>query len=404
MPVPASTPFNRTKLVTLIFIALMLALALIYLEFVDQRGASKTADEDTGLPLEELPETVSLPPGATVVIGAQPQELSRAVLLPSYVIDLESGKQKEATPKSRDLWWQAMTASQRCLCPMINSGALLASLPPEAFDSADGTALAGLEYSTDGFPHSDAGGQVKPGLTLAVKTVEGNYAKVRVVEIQPGNLLKIEWRLFETKAKALPAPNPTVEVPKLLEKALNEIYKKNKVGSKQHLDQAVELAGQLDPGSLPRIRGLSRAGTLYWSLREYGTAEENLRAAVQDIDLFEGQHKTEPAAKKQVPWDVARSAYRMLGIVLRTEQRFAESVPWLEQAIERADAATPGSPNERGQKYLALASDLFELSSAQCQAQDKTAADASFARMKLECKNLQDPGRVLVCKRSDPQC
>jgi len=238
-----------------------------------------------------------------------------------------------------------------------------------------------------------------------VKTVEGNFAKLRVAELQPGNLLVIEWRVFEpAAAKASPLLNPSTEIPKPLAEALKDIRNKNKKGSKENLDKALELADRLQPGSLPRIRALSRAGTLYWSLREYKTAEKSLRAAAKEIDLFEGSGGQAEAARPRVPWDVARSTYRMLGIVLRTDRRFEESIPWLRKAVERADSATPTNHNERGLKYLALASDLFELSSAQCSARDKQAADDSFARMERECGNLQDQSRVFVCKHSKPQC
>jgi len=142
MSPPDSKAFNVNKVIALVSVAGALLLALVYLEFVAEREQLPEATDETRVSLEDLPETVPLPPIAAGIEETKSVSLMRATLHPTFAVDLETGLHKD-TPRDRlDLWWQAMTASDRCLCPMIESSALLARLPPEKFDTVDGTTLA----------------------------------------------------------------------------------------------------------------------------------------------------------------------------------------------------------------------------------------------------------------------
>ena len=114
----------------------------------------------------------------------------------SYALDLESGSVQVAKDIKRDLWWQMVSPTEQCLCPFPNSHAALAPLPQDAYGYIGAAGLAKLDYSTRGFRNTNRSRGVYPGLALAVRTGEGDYAKVRVDKIVMDDRLQLEWQLF----------------------------------------------------------------------------------------------------------------------------------------------------------------------------------------------------------------
>ena len=115
----------------------------------------------------------------------------------SYALDLESGSVQVSADIKRDLWWQIVSPAELCLCPFHTSHAALAPLAADEYMYFGASGLAGLDYSNRGFRNTNRTRDVYPGLTLAVHTGEGNYAKVRVNKIVMDNHLELEWQLFQ---------------------------------------------------------------------------------------------------------------------------------------------------------------------------------------------------------------
>jgi len=115
----------------------------------------------------------------------------------SFAIDLESGSIDASSGNKRDLWWQMKTPAEEYLCPFLTSHAMLAPLPEDEYMYIGATGLAALNYSNKGFRYSKTINGVYPGLTLAVRTGDGNYAKVRVNRIVMDDQLDLEWQLFQ---------------------------------------------------------------------------------------------------------------------------------------------------------------------------------------------------------------
>ncbi|MBI2993530.1 MAG: hypothetical protein HYY48_05055 [Gammaproteobacteria bacterium] len=91
----------------------------------------------------------------------------------------------------------APSGEERCLCPSFRRKAQIARIPSGNFHSLDSAMLAGLEYSAEGIQDTDSSPGVQPGLMLAVRTVEGNFAKVLVYDVDPDLRLTLEWRVYK---------------------------------------------------------------------------------------------------------------------------------------------------------------------------------------------------------------
>ena len=124
-------------------------------------------------------------------------ETRHYTLRKSFALDLESGSVQESAGIRRDLWWQAGSAAEQCLCPFPAGHALLAPLPEDEYMYIGTSGLAGLDYSNRGFHYTKSNRGVYPGLTLAVRTGEGNFARVRVNRIVMDDQLVLEWQLFQ---------------------------------------------------------------------------------------------------------------------------------------------------------------------------------------------------------------
>ncbi|OGT85212.1 MAG: hypothetical protein A3H91_06030 [Gammaproteobacteria bacterium RIFCSPLOWO2_02_FULL_61_13] len=150
--------------------------------------------------------------------GMGPPEGWRRVTLPaSYSIDLETGAVKGSSKSARDLWWEAKTQTEFCLCPCrLNNGeALMAPVPELAALGTDRAAT--LPYSAKGIELRIHERELASGLGFAVRTGEGNFAKVRVVKMDGNRSLTLEWRMPGAAAEGRgAASNPALESRRLL--------------------------------------------------------------------------------------------------------------------------------------------------------------------------------------------
>ena len=320
-------------------------------------------------------------------------------LHPTYTLDLESGK-AGGMGSAQDLFWQAKTRSERCLGPNYQSSTLLAPLSERDFAAADAARLAGLTYSAHCFTHTDSGGELWKGFTFAVRTVEGNFAKVRVAGISSRNDLELEWRVFPPPAAPggsdSASSNPSLEIPRLFEQARQLLRSQRGKESIPLIQKATALAEQLPQGSRTRIETLSEAGSLFWSAENYkGTlAEPVLMAAVKQID----------AAPNAASQEIVSRTYRMLGVVYRDQQRFTEAIPWFQRAIKIDEARPESTSRLAGEKYFVMSSNLRALSEAQCRAGNAPGAEATDQRRLEACGRSPNPWSVGSCRDGKRSC
>ena len=104
--------------------------------------------------------------------GDRPGE--KTVILGTWSWDIESNG-LEPNNGTADLFWEQVTKTEQNLVPQ--NGAGLAVLKKQAFDKVTRGDLAGLKYSTKKIPGTD----LTPGTVLALRTAEGNLAKLKVV-------------------------------------------------------------------------------------------------------------------------------------------------------------------------------------------------------------------------------
>lgn len=317
-------------------------------------------------------------------------DLRRASLPPTYTVDLETGSVGKGG--TQDLFWRAMTRSERCITQYIDNRALLAPLPAGEFNSADAARLAGLIYAQHCFSHTDSGGEVRKGFTFAVRTAEGNFAKVRVTGISARNHLDLEWRVFPPPAAArgAAASNPSLDIPRLLDHARQSLRAQRRDEAVPPLREAVALAEKLPPGAR-RADVLAEAGRLLWSARQPGLAESALLAAAQQMQGL-------PASA--LPADTRSMTFRMLGVVYRDQQRHAEAVPWFERAVKTDEA----QPDSAATRHLNLTSNLAELAMAHCRAGSEDAAVAADRRRLDACGRARNPSSIGACRAGMRLC
>lgn len=130
-------------------------------------------------------------------------KLSRLKLFPSAVVvssgtttlkgtwslDLDTGTQS-GPGTARDIWWEQQTAVARRMTPQNSAGIL--NLGVVDFNAITADGLAGLPYGATPIPgNNDATNQLVPGDCFAVRTNQGNFSKVKVLNY--GYDLNIQW-------------------------------------------------------------------------------------------------------------------------------------------------------------------------------------------------------------------
>lgn len=112
-----------------------------------------------------------------------------AVLKGTWSFDLDNGAQGGVGP-GFDIWWEQMTAVARQMVPQNN--ARIVNLGVVNFGTITADSLQTLTYGATPIPGSnDASNKLVAGDVFAVRTNQGNYAKVKVVSY--GYDLNIQW-------------------------------------------------------------------------------------------------------------------------------------------------------------------------------------------------------------------
>jgi len=142
--------------------------------------------------------------------------LQSAILRATWTVDLETGD--PGTPQA-DLDWGMAARDQPYLGAYQRAtakGALIAAVGDTRWEELNESALANLRYAANRYSAWGPDAPVRRGAVFAVRTAEGNFAKVRVVEIGNNFNLRLEWLLYTvqkggsepaTKTAVLPGPS-----------------------------------------------------------------------------------------------------------------------------------------------------------------------------------------------------
>lgn len=115
---------------------------------------------------------------------AQPVGYHHLAQLPrSHTLDLETG---ERGGRQADLVWNT-SRGEAYLAAM--GGAAFALMDGAAWERIDAEHLGRLAYAEVRFPAAK-------GTLLAVRTAEGNLAKLRILEVQRNGRAQVEWVLY----------------------------------------------------------------------------------------------------------------------------------------------------------------------------------------------------------------
>ncbi len=339
-----------------------------------------------------------LPPGM-----GPPEGWSRATLPATYAIDLETGAVRDNRESARDLWWEAKSQSEFCLCPYrLNNGeALLAPVPETELSALGAARAATLPYSANGFEMRGPDSELSPGLGLAVRTNEGNFAKVRVVKVGANRSLTLDWRMLGPAAVAQGvANNPALESRRLIKEVrVNLLGGKDLERAAELLDEVLPLADQFAAASIERIQLLNEIGQLYWSARHPDTALAVVVRAEAEISLRDAGAGANP-----LPWRTVWETYWWLGVLNRDLVRFEEAVPWLEKAAAVARIARAADHNEEGTRIMSLTSPLYELAQMSCQLGRQDAARQYTRDLQEACAASRNPGSIGACKTERLRC
>lgn len=147
---------------------------------------------------------------------SRPPGLQSALLPPVGTLDLETGN--AGTPQA-DLHWGMAAREQPYLA--AHGEALIAESGGMRWEDMDAAALARLRYAPDRYSAWGPDAPVRKDAAFAVRTHEGNFARIRIAEIRDNYDLRLEWTLVAVPAApAPPAPDPELAWPALHDEAL----------------------------------------------------------------------------------------------------------------------------------------------------------------------------------------
>jgi tetratricopeptide (TPR) repeat protein len=370
-------------------------------------------------------------PVATVAVPKSSTEpLLSAQVKPSFVLDLETGN--TAVSNGADLWWHFATRQERAL--ETRNGALMTRIEGRQFAAIDAAFLARLKYALVRLPASGDASEVKAGSMIAVRTAEGNLAKLQVRSAEPGlSALNVEWVLYRVApapgtvavapapaatpvAPAAPAPavsadaNTTSQKPAEAKAAVvapgdpNQWQAKLQQGLDAYRDkrstdalalyaEALEAAKTFGANSPQVAFVVYRTGTLYWSMQRMNEAErtwiEALRVALKlrEADIL-----------SQLGLDRAylvADIYRGLAQTYVHQGRRDEALRAFGKVTTALEASTAAVRPEL--RAFVLAGSYLDLGGAQCAMQQWDLAKASLEKGRDIA--LKHPGGVAQATR-----
>ncbi len=114
--------------------------------------------------------------------GTRYRETSGRTVFPgTFMWDIETDQ--VGSPPQSDLFFGYATDTERYL--EVRPGAGIALVPAGGYETLKGSDLAAMSYGTEKVVDGPEARTMAEGTTLAVRTVEGNYAKLHIVGYSP---------------------------------------------------------------------------------------------------------------------------------------------------------------------------------------------------------------------------
>ena len=288
--------------------------------------------------------------------------LQSALLPPTFTIDLETGKQGAARA---DLHWGMQARDQPYLGAYQGGrgrGALIAEVGAASWEGLDEAALAKLAYSANRYSAWGPDAPVHKGAVFAVRTAEGNLAKVRIAEIGEDYRMRLEWLLYLVEEK-VPEQETIVSSPWLASR--DEALAAYKA---QRFQEALDACGKAieaaeKAGEAHRALALVTCGGLMSLHRRAARQMEDwLKQGVAlSMKLEQGAIVAALGPREAL---LKERAFRMLGVFYRDQNRPREAAENFARAVDTVRAMPPP---ETAEHRLALRSDLHDLGVALAQ-------------------------------------
>ncbi len=359
--------------------------------------------------LQRIPVPTTLPAVKPRVVA---ESVMSATVKPSFTLDLETGD--TAALKAADLWWHFATKTDRSLD--LRNSALMARIPDAGgrdFPAMDAAFLATLRYDLVRLPASGAGAEIKDGTVIAVRTTEGNLAKLRIRSAKPGLVaLSVEWILYPAPpvaaaaAVATPAPEagPVPKAPAdqnqwpaKLQQGL-EAYRNKRPDDAMALYAGALVAAKTFGADSPQVAFVVyRTGTLYWSMQRLNEAERTGVEALRVVlKLREADIQSKFGADRVY---LVAEIYRGLVLIYRQQGRSDEALRAFGKSTAALEASTAtGQPEFRA---FTLAGGYLDLGSAQCTLLQWGPAKTSLA--KAQAMAVKNAGGGAQLKAIDAQ-
>ena len=288
--------------------------------------------------------------------------LQSASVRATWTIDLETGSQ--GTPQA-DLHWGMAARDQPYLAVVQRGtaqGALIAEVGNARWEELNEAALAQMSYAANQYSAWGPDAPVHRGAVFAVRTVEGNFAKLRVAEIGKNNQLRLEWLLYtvqkassEQTARPSAAPGPSLAWLALRDEALAAYKGQRYQEALDACGKAVEIAEKA--GAAHHALALVTCGGLMGLHRRAAQqTEEWLKQAVAIALKLDQQAIIAALGPRE--YMLKERCLRMLGVYYRDQNRPRDAAANFALAVDTVRAMPP---LEMGAQRLALRSDLYDL-------------------------------------------
>jgi tetratricopeptide (TPR) repeat protein len=278
----------------------------------------------------------------------------RALVRPTWTLDLESGA---TGAPGADLHWGMQARDQ----PFLASyrAALIAPGGSARWEEMDEAYLSRLTYAPNQYSAWGPEAPARKGAVFAVRTVEGNFAKVRIVEIGRKYDLTLEWTLFAAATASPRAGDKSANASLAWLAARDEALAAYKAQRYQEaLDacgKAVEAAQQAGAEN-HALALVSCGGLMSLHRRAARQMEDWLKQGVA-ITLKLDQRAIVAALGPREAM-LKERALRMLGVFYRDQNRPRQAAENFALAVDTVRAMPPP---ETGEHRLALRSDLHDL-------------------------------------------
>jgi hypothetical protein len=186
----------------------------------------------------------------------------RTVILGTFHWDVETDRQ--GAVKGADLWWDQGYEGKQFLVPL--NGARIAVLGTPAFVEISRADLLNVTYSPNKVPNTS----LAPGTVLALRTTEGNFAKLRVVRYRESHDVSFpEAKTMRPESRALRLDRPNIRNYHLEVEWV--LYPKKDPNLPVYAEQVTErieaeaLPVKAGPGCRTFIQDMVRFGRTRWS-------------------------------------------------------------------------------------------------------------------------------------------